>query len=665
EKVSKFQPKIDSMLPRMLNKGGGTTSTKPTPEKRPAGIANNRSSPHATIATSSEFTIKPTTTTSLPAATAGAEASTSAYKSKAKKRPSNPATSIATLIPKGSRAKPLPRKIQDSSAREPLAEQSDKPGGQLEQAIILSSPLPSLSSFMDLNKDKNTDFETQQPHSKVTTPPGITTTRETSTTRTATEKIPSVISVNSLKSDTFASGIPSVQVERIANWMGGVKEAMELNDNSQDLSETPTSLPQVIVIEAPVSKKDIQPDNETSAETTIATGTHRPALRRPPPRNPRHAQAPVSSSPSPSQQLRIRSPDIIIQSSLEEDTPLATAAETSEKTPSETKSVKTKSPISSLPPVPLFHETSDIGERHMKTSGPSSKTTTTTITTIESASTGADAERSGYHHGSDDEDDRSTIVGGQPTQDSFAELASLPSSFTNENIHNVDEKEEEQPKEPSLPSALTSSCLRELGILKRKSSTNRSGPGKRRTERDASLAEEGDEEADENENIILAQREVFPESIGAAPASLTFSSASCNVLEVPTYTFALPNRIRKMEEDSKDLNDDWQPGQRPVPGASMVFERRSFPSIPSHISYSTLPTMPTFISPFPSLDENNRDEELTQEPDLNQTQDLPLSDQDVYSQPSQALLSTLSSMPKIPSLIIIDSQSERSQEDDS
>lgn len=691
EKLSKFQPKINSMLPRMLNKGGIATPKSTPAEKKSSSAKPSQSrkleSP-ATIATAAKPPGKSTTTATSAAAetavnaTPEAETPASSSKAKAKKRPSGPVTSVATLIPKGSR-----KKVQEPALQPPPKERTVRAGDEPDQAIILSASLPSLSSLPSLmelddghrealgdgkGKGRSGDFDTPQTYSLDATSSIVSKADgplvQDKTTRTAAAvKTPSIISVDSFRSDNYASGIPSVQVERIANWMGGVKDAME-RDDSQKIPDTAAPvLP--AVVEASETKKNDTPNNETTGEAAAAVaGTHRTALRRPPPMIPRHAAARVSSSPSPPQREQIGSPDII-DSSLE-CTPLA-ATTTTEEDLGKSKYSPTKDTVHSFPPVPLFNEALDVSEGHTHAAESSSKTTAKAV------STGAAALRRSDLH---DDDDRSTVVGGQQTQDSIGGLASLPSSEYGNN-GDADEKDERPlnriQQEPSLPSALTSSCLRELGILKRKSSTNRTGSGKRRIGNDASFTQENveDEDEDDGGGIILAQREVFPSSIGAAPASPSLLSASCDVdvLEAPTYAFALPNRIRQdnprraSAHSEQDLDDCGAPriqqGQQPVVSSSVGLDMRSFPSPPSHISFSTLPTIPTFPS-FPSNDpgplyESGQEEGWTQGQNQNPSQEPSQS-------PSSALPSITilpSEVTNEPSLIIIDSPSQSLEEE--
>jgi hypothetical protein len=335
---------------------------------------------------------------------------------------------------------------------------------------------------------------------------------------------------------------------------------------------------------------------------------------------------------------------------------------------------------------------SEVDEVQVKAIGSPTKTRT-----IEPTSTRTAVSRPDYH----EEDDRSTVVGGQPTQDSITGFASLLSfAYENNNDHGLDETEEESWSQmrQGLPSGLTSSCLQELGILKRKNSTDRSDSGKRRNGSSANATQDDDaQDGDGDDIVILAQRDVFPESLGEAPASLSFPSNSFQVLEAPEYTFALPDRTRQdqliqpsIQSESTQELDEWgdpriQPGQRSVQGASISYHQPSFPSPPSQTSFSTLPTMPTFPNSFPREPQASYEHEgqegeeaLARDQDQSPTQEHHHeANQDNHSQklsfpspPSQTSFSILPTMPTFPSeldsqpsVIVIDSQTP-SQEDE-
>ena len=349
------------------------------------------------------------------------------------------------------------------------------------------------------------------------------------------KKQASVISITSSKDD-HASMIPSVQVERIANWMGGVKEAMK-DDDTIELDSTSRPRHQQTSTSTSTDKNNASSALEESvvkAETTGGTptaGPRKPALRRPPPAPSRHMVTLVDASPPLPPQDQAPSIFEVVPLSLEEEEPLqrnyrsgqksaaaststatttTTTATANQRSGSKGKRVFVEDSLSSLPPVPLFHEeTSNVSESdaHRRRSGEPSSSTTPLKSAVVS-------HNLPLHH----QDDLSTIVGGQaPTQDSFVggSIQSLPSFIyeTEEEAKvgtgggdGAGEMEHVQ-NDLSLPSELTASCLQELG-LKRKNA--RSAGGKKRHVKSRvgygirgsnidRVLEEGDDEDDEEE----------------------------------------------------------------------------------------------------------------------------------------------------------------------
>ncbi|KAG0370171.1 hypothetical protein BGZ54_007495 [Gamsiella multidivaricata] len=600
EKVSKFQPKIDSLLPRMLNRTAAATS-KPTAVDQ--GTSRN------TVNTTKQPTAVVASPTSKP---------------KPKKGANSPVTSIASRFPKGSRAKPLPHKTPEVVAPTHPISTSGSPrvGDQPEQAIILSSP-PSPPPFVehdeDVDDDGNSkgikDHESHYTRKAATRPilpqsdkHGRQSRPINSTSMAA--RIPTIISISSSRSDGSSSVIPSVQEDRIADWMGGVLEAMKQDQSieTSDVKIDSTSAAEIPTL-ARVKSETYDMPPKTNLEATNIEEPRKSVLRRLPPAIPRHTTVPPDSSP-PRSPHPSRSP-ILVGSSLDENEVLSVEI-VEKEIPCKGKDVLIKNSLPSLPPVPLFREIMEWDESNFKTTASSSKTTTAAAIL-----TGTEAvEQNHYHH----DDDLSTVVEQKPTQDSFVSHSSLM-PFTCEMDEDDEHKEEElydrlrrEPKEPSLPSALTSSCLQELGLLKRKSN-GRDSSRKRRFGDDLSPMDEDDGERDsvkqahEIASAILAQEEVFPASIGAAPESPSLSSSLYNVIEAPEYSYALPYRTRQKEQDemhtrssqiqklgADESGTSSQTGQRPLTGAWSELANVSLPSPPSQIVLSTLPSMPTFSS---------------------------------------------------------------------
>ncbi|KAF8925454.1 hypothetical protein BGZ58_000786 [Dissophora ornata] len=689
-KVSEFQPKINSLLPRMLNKG--TATSKSTPVEQSAGKSKPTAAAVAT--TSSTKVLSPRNTT---------KATTPTSKSKS---PKTAATSVASLIPKGSRAKPLPSKASELPAppaqtRPTRLSRSSQVGDRREQAIVLSSSLPSSSSqghgldtMWDIAGDEQEsemDVEQQHTSTATTTPSKAGVGAGAATVGVATAvKVPSVISIGSIQSDYIASVIPSVRTGWITSWMGGVKEAMEGNGDGQGGSAGLVTSADSVPLGATPAPAAITVDNKPA---NVVVEPRRPGLR-PSPAISRHSVIPVALSSTPS-------PPAVVRSSLSESEHYH-ISERADETQGNGKCVAKDSMPSTLSPAPLFYEASDLSEKNGANAAAAS---TAKMTAAAAMPTGARSMEEPYRG----DDDLSTVVGHQPTQDSFVGISSLL-SFRCDKGEGEDPKEEEhskelrqKSKEPPLPSALTSSCLEELGLLKRRTSGGQDGPRKRSSGVGLSPAYEDVVEEDDCDRLILAQEEVFPASIGAAPASAPLSPSSSIVPKPPRYTFALPDRVRQEDREliesqnpQQELNVDegspsFQPGQR------QGYNDPSFPSPPSHTSFSTLPTMPTFptIPSFSSLVQNGileeeredgqlgQSQEQTQEQRWSQAQDHSQEHErdraglyrdpsfpSLTSQISLEILPTLPTFPSVgtlgnsddPSLIIIDSQ-DGSQEE--
>ncbi|KAG0292556.1 hypothetical protein BGZ98_002535 [Dissophora globulifera] len=678
-KVTEFQPKIDALLPRMMGKGPISPTQEPEADRAKTRVAKpSAPTPFAalatTITTATSSTAAATTTrpahgkavsyasTTSPAVAAGSSMGPS--RSRSKKTSAPPITSVAALIPKGSRAKPLPsRAALEPSPPTPFVQSpSNTHTGNLpERAIVLSASLPSTLS-MD-------NIEPTLPLLERAT--GSTIGMAANTT-TAAFKPPSIISIDSSKSYDLASMVPSVQTGWITHWMGGVKDAMEeqvQESEQQQKATTKTSLLAGTEIETETDPKDTtHADKALKATNPALQEPRRPGLRRAPPGIPRHTDKYTTSSRSPS-------PLDIVKSSLEQEGEPLSLTKTLDDAGSKGKRVLIKDSLPSVPPVPLFHEVSDLSKDHDAGEGSTSKRATVVVAT--STGAGQRLPTKGPYR----DEDMSTVVGRRPTQDSFVGASSLPVSM-NEKVEK-EEEERDDNNDPSLPSALTSSCLEELG-LKRKKSERQSALRKRRTGTSLGAMDEHDEEREQDagNSLILAQEEAFPASIGAAPVSpspsLSQSASFSRVLETPVYTFAVVDRTNfgdRDPESTQSLTRDesalyLQPGQR-----QGYDPDHSFPSPPSQlISLSTLPTMPTLptIPSFPSLpsmeptpmdlDENDSEEEEEQarwsqarDESQEQGQSLgPYMDPTMPLLPSQMSLSSLPTMPSFPSMSELD-----------
>ncbi|KAG0369010.1 hypothetical protein BGX24_002588 [Mortierella sp. AD032] len=693
-------------------------------DERPSGANNNTDAQAdaAVIATSTinytnDATHNKASGNSRTKTGAAATASASAA-SRSRKSPTvTTVRSIAERLPKGSRAKPLPPKSPTPTTTPSIPtsiysehyhhqQQQVQTGDKLSQAISLSSSMPSIPSQMepiDLDEDgdehmaessavyltlASNDSKSQQHSNNATgttpkhAPPqrqwqhiNVDRDQDEPVHRAAgphgvdlTKKQQSIVSIDSSK-DEFGSIIPLVQVDRIANWMGGVKDAMEEEDtielesvpqaNNNNNNSNTTTNPSVKA--------------ETAEDTPTATAARKPALRRPPPAPARHAVTAGDASPPLPPQAQAEPVEEVVPSSLAEDEPLqrnyrsGQRAATNQGPSSKGKRVFVEDSLSSLPPVPLFHETSNVSESdtHRRRSGGEPSTSTTPKAAVARQGSRADGGPSShYHHNpaTAAQDDLSTIVGGQaPTQDSFVRpMQSLPSFLyeADEDAHAKSGHSETEhiQHDPSLPSELTASCLQELG-LKRKNVGDRShGSGKRHAKsrrggyglRGSNIdrvLEEGDDDEDDDEDeddeenggiggVALAQRVAFPSSLDLAPISTLSSSvtppSSLEVIEGPraTYTPAGRTVVRANKEKERPAasGSNAQQVQHVDPNLASL---PSFPSPPASLVFSTLPSMPT-LPTFPSI--------LQQEPSLimldSQTQQTEQTQESEYTQPS-------------------------------
>ncbi|KAF9897895.1 hypothetical protein BX616_004798 [Lobosporangium transversale] len=757
QKVSKFQPKIDSLLPRMLNKN--------TPPATSVSVSKARTNEKTLPETS-----KPATGSSKAAAVAAARATkdpqtssklkspaevtnkstnniigkstnpaTPTQKNKTKKASNSPITSIASLIPKGSRAKPLPpQKAPDQrdstgSASVATSEKFTSPArstrsrikDQPEQVIILSSSIPSSPSHIgnvfsweetenndvSATSPEEVDIGLVQPKEDVSRAPshdedhntGLITSQKARSSHRATAtpaKIPSIISINSAQSDTFASVTPSVHVDRITDWMGEVKEALrhDTDDATKPLQQTALT-PRITEPRTVSTKKQEEPAVMEPKPREI----RKPVFSRPPPAIPRHQGATTNSKPPQLPDPASAPQDTVISSLGEEDSFLDVDA-VPERSTNKEKRVLVEGSFPSVPPVPLFHEASNMGDS--KTELALASATSSKVTT----------NLDPYN-----DDDISTVVGQQPTQGSIMEASSLPSFvYAKDKNEEIDEEEIEKEEEyyanvrepslePSLPSALTSSCLQELGLRKRRHSEEGPGnQGKRQVGRERSPAHEDENSSSHEEDIILAQEDAFPQSIASVPVSFASTASpiepsSYSVLEAPEYAYALPERTRQSRQgqDQSQLGQgNWatqQSRSQDTHDSLREIRAHSFPSPPSQVSFTSLPTMPTMPSmeTFQSQPEEGSLSQPRSSGDENQIQSIqsydnswskvqsgqkrstPSEDQSITTLPSP--LPTLPTMPSFPldelseneaeaspSLIVIDSQSQQRQtlEDD-
>ncbi|KAF9182929.1 hypothetical protein BGZ51_004342 [Haplosporangium sp. Z 767] len=690
QKVSEFQPKIDALFPRMLNRTIAPTATRAESNRSRAPIArkdnnieessrmaaegpsNNKDKGSSTkpstrrssaaIGTSTTNPNSATTKAKSARATV-APASSATSTAKPKSKSGAVATSIAELIPRRSRAKPLPAKTTATMNAPPL--DLDRKENPTEDTIILLSSQPSLPSslgqrIIDLGvkassvetgsdddnsveddnglkdhhdddeeplidrrmTDSKKDHSVFQPGSHISTPSDVDMSITDVKAELAIPKQPSVMSIRSSKSDMFASLIPSVEANRIAQWMGGVKEAMEQDatpeESSSAIPTAATRINDTAHVKGQGMGKNVYANNiknDTTAATVMDTKGSNAAdimerpkhtLRRPPHRVPKlvgvserqtNSPSPIPPRPSP--------PPGIVECSLGEDE-MATPSPLWRAEQQSTENNYHNLDSAPVPPVSHFHNDPDSnmnrGPNKNESVGAALSPTKTSTKAIRVDLT------------QDTIDDRTTVLGQQPTQDSLTPLQSVP-SFMREKSNDVEEMEmegemnrhygdrqhgqrrqQERPQhwgEPSLPSELTSSCYQELGLTKKRRDSGKAGKRSRRRRSGSSfsLADRSGDEDKFEDDVILNQREVFPSSLGAAPASLSPSPSLYNVLEAPVYSPALPDRTRPGNLEAEGIEQSLGHEK------DIFMQDPSFPSPPSLISLSSLPklpTMPTF-----------------------------------------------------------------------
>ncbi|KAG0195734.1 hypothetical protein BGX28_000729, partial [Mortierella sp. GBA30] len=584
EKISKFQPRIDSLLPRMLNKSPAaiTTTSELASKNAASSTAPKRSFADASMSEalpkkSSGSEARSTATDRKIAATKSPAGQTSSSSSaaKARKGPAN-IVSIADRLPKGSRTKPI-TPLSSTQPKSPRIRAGVVP----EEAVIHLSSLPSSSSqnseevvsessrrqlAIEVDKDYSSDDEPlvdrrrQQPYTTEakkanfdTSAPVTYDTSESASkagaisTNTAMAagtaagtafKMPSIISIENSKSELDASIIPSIDDERIHDWMGGVNEAMSRDSGAFSVCPKLQSAAEAVAAASTLAAE---------AKTTVTAATT------------------VISATVDNKAGKRDSSRILVKDSL-----------------------------SSAPRISLFREDSHAIKEAIATHPK------------------ADDTQESDHDG----DVSTVVIGAQPTQDSFA-LRSLPSYTCDKksevlegySSHHDDERRLQQqqqqqqhpPSLPSLPSGLTASCLRELGLEKKRKNASQESRNARWKRQPGAVLSHGQAEDDTYEDMILGQEEAFPSSIDEAPESLPLpdsTTLSYSELEAPVYKFALPSRLQQdhdLEQASDhQINDD---DTQELPQLSAIQDSFSFPSPPSQISFSvSLPTMPSFPS---------------------------------------------------------------------
>ncbi|KAG0339430.1 hypothetical protein BG000_002118 [Podila horticola] len=589
DKLVKDQPKIGGYLSRMGVK--------------PVVAANTGHTSTDKKASNSSTKVAPPKATSASAARGSAGNKGSA---KSKKEPV--LVSIADKIPRGSRAKPIPPKqarspLQSTESKSPSSSTphsiKEDTSQSTEDDLVIIHPSPPQHSKSSTQLVARSRQAREQPQTIVlsSSPPDsendsdleydIAETEEPAGEADKMVREPSILTIESSKTFSMASDIPSIEVDAIERWVGGVQKAMGSDDD------------ETVAIHAGITN----PIHSTRQQpSTLA----RPAT---------HGAIEISSSPPH-----------VIPSTFDDE---------------EAEPVSTKDNEHSRPQTPKKG-------LQARVLAPDSLSWTASVL-LDRMQTESSVSPS---KGPQVQDDMSTIVGGQPTQDTFG-LRSLPSFVSDRDNMGREVDEQEHDQEPTaLPSGLTSSCLQELGLLKRRVSDTNS-PRKRRTSAGWSSELGSDlHHEDPEEDLMMAQRGYFPSSFGAAPSTQSPLSYNYGLASIdedsPKYQpmarlrYAVGQQAQSGEDgegvDGQDgsrdssypsvesmrgqesyedfhrriladarahIFDDSQPSLPSTPSMTGLSTLPSFPSIPS------LPTLPSFSS-MPSSTAFN-EEEPTQE----------------------------------------------------
>ncbi|KAG0031599.1 hypothetical protein BGZ81_000945 [Podila clonocystis] len=417
------------------------------------------------------------------------------------------------------------------------------------QTIVLSSSPPDSENDSDLEYD-------------------IAETKEPSDETGNMVREPSILTIESSKTFSIASDIPSIEVDAIERWVGGVQQALGSDDDDDET--------------APIRASNLVPGTTNAINST----RQRPST----------VARPVTQGV-----IEIdSSPPHVIPSTFDDQ---------------EVEPVLGKDDEHSHPQTPQMGRQARVlapDSLSWTASAPRNLRTGSSVSPVK---------------GSHVQDDISTIVGGQPTQDTFG-LRSLPSFVSDrENLEReIDEQERDQ-EQAALPSGLTSSCLQELGLLKRRTSDN-SSPRKRRTSAGWNTELGSDPlHEDLEEDMMMAQRGYFPSSFGAAPSTMSPLSYNYGLASIdedsPKYKpmarlrHAVGQAQSGEDGESGDVHDGSR--DRSYPSVESMrgqesyedFHRRiladsrvhvlddsqpSLPSMPSMTGLSTLPSFPSIPS---------------------------------------------------------------------
>ncbi|KAF9334655.1 hypothetical protein BG006_001785 [Podila minutissima] len=576
DKLAKDQPKIGGYLSRMGVKPVVAANTGHTSTDKKASTSST----------------KPTT----PKATSSSAARNSTGNKGSAKSKKEPAlVSIADKIPRGSRAKPIPPKqaqspLQSAGSKSPSPSTphsaKEDTSQSTEDDLVIIQPSPSQHSKPSAPLVARPRQTREQPQTIVlsSSPPDsrndsdlecdIAEIQEPSEADKMMRE-PSILTIESSKTFSIASDIPSIEVDAIERWVGGVQQALGSDDDETTAIRASNLIP----------------------GTTKAINTRQ--------------QSSILARPATHGVIKINSsPPHVIPSTFDEQ---------------EVKPVSGKDGECSHPQTPQKGRQARVlvpDSLSWTSSAPHNLWTGSSVSPVK---------------GPQAQDDISTIVGGQTTQDTFG-LRSLPSFVSDrENLEQEMDEQENDQRPAALPSGLTSSCLQELGLLKRRTSDSNS-PRKRRTSAgwNSELGSDPLHE-DPEEDVMMAQRGYFSSSFGAAPSTQSPLSYNYGLASIdedsPKYQpmARLRHAMGQQAEGREDVEggdvhdgsrdssypsvesmrgqesyedfhrrilantrvhvlDDSQPSLPSMPSMTGLSTLQSFPSIPS------LPTLPSFSS---------------------------------------------------------------------
>ncbi|KAG0035617.1 hypothetical protein BGZ82_005202 [Podila clonocystis] len=567
DKLVKDQPKIGGYLSRMGVKPMVAVNTGHTSTDKKASTSSS----------------KPTIPKAM--STTAARNSTG-NKGSAKSRKEPALVSIADKIPRGSRAKPIPPKQAQSplqsagsispSPSTPLPVKDDT-SQSTEDDLVFIQPSPSQHSKSSAPLVARPRQTREQPQTIVlsSSPPDsendsdleydIAETKEPSDETGNMVREPSILTIESSKTFSIASDIPSIEVDAIERWVGGVQQALDSDDDDDET--------------AAIRASNLVPGTTNTINSTRPSTVARPVT---------HGVIEIDSSP----------PHVI--PSTFDDQEVEPVSGKDERSHPQTPQMGRQARV--LAPDSLS----------WTASAPRNLRTGSSVSPVK---------------GSHVQDDISTIVGGQPTQDTFG-LRSIASFVSDrENLERAIDEQERGQEQAALPSGLTSSCLQELGLLKRRTSDN-SSPRKRRTSAgwNSELGSDPIHE-DLEEDMMMAQRGYFPSSFGAAPSTMSPLSYNYGLASIdedsPKYQpmARLRHDVGQTQSGEDGESGDFHDGSRDrsYPSVESMrgqesyvdFHRRiladsrvhvlddsqpSLPSMPSMTGLSTLPSLPSIPS---------------------------------------------------------------------